>query len=151
MFDNVLVQEWMTSPIITVTPQESIASAHHMMKEYGIRRLPVVESEKLVGIVTLGDVREARPSDATTLTIWELSYLWSKVSVASVMTRQVITINPKASILDAAELMLEHKISGLPVVDERHKLTGILTESDIFRMLVRSGTKAITVRVAPVG
>jgi len=149
MLDNILVREWMTSPVISISPHTLISSAHQAMKEYGIRRLPVVEDGRLVGIITIGDVREASPSDATTLSIWELNYLWSQLTVANVMTRQVITIKPENPILDAAELMLEHKISGLPVLDANDKLVGMLTESDIFRMLVKARSRAITVRVTP--
>ncbi|MEO1286788.1 MAG: CBS domain-containing protein [Chloroflexota bacterium] len=83
-------------------------------------------------------MREASPSDATTLSIWELNYLWSQLVVEKVMTRNVYTVTPETSILDVAELMLEHKISGLPVVDSQDNLVGMITESDVFRMLVRS-------------
>ena len=144
MFDNVLVREWMTVPVISISPAASITSAHQVMKENGIRRLPVLEDDKLVGIVTFGDVREASPSDATTLSIWELNYLWSQLIVDKIMTRNVLTVHPDTPILDAAELMLDRKISGLPVVDAQNRLVGMITESDIFRMLVtsRSAIKA---------
>lgn len=138
MLENVMVREWMTAPVITVSPTTSISSAHQMMKENGIRRLPVVENDRLVGIVTIGDVREASPSDATTLSIWELNYLWAQLTVERVMSRKVLTVTPDVCILDAAQIMLDHKVSGLPVVEEQNKLVGILTESDIFRMLVKS-------------
>ncbi|HEX2908639.1 MAG TPA: CBS domain-containing protein [Phototrophicaceae bacterium] len=141
MLENVMVNEWMTTPVISVTPATAISTAHQMMKEKGIRRVPVVEDEHLVGIVTIGDVREASPSDATTLSIWELNYLWAQLTIERVMTRKVVTVRPDVCILDAAQLMLDHKVSGLPVVDEQGKLVGILTESDIFRMLVKSRTE----------
>lgn len=138
MLENVKVRDWMTNRVISVSPQTSISSAHQIMKEHGIRRLVVLENEKLVGIITIGDVREASPSDATTLSIWELNYLWAQLTVEKVMTRNVVTITPDRPILDAAEIMLDRKISGLPVVDEAGKVLGMLTESDIFRMLVKS-------------
>ena len=143
MFDNVLVWEWMTKQVMTVAPHTTLRSAHQLMKENHIRRLPVLDEGHLVGIITIGDVREASPSDATTLSIWELNYLWAQLTVDKVMTQQVITVGPDTPILDAAELMLEHKVSGLPVINDMGKLVGILTESDIFRMLVKSRTKAI--------
>jgi CBS domain-containing protein len=143
MLDNITVREWMTSPVLTVSRYSSISSAYQVMKENGIRRLPVVENDKLIGIITLGDVREASPSSATTLSIWELNYLWAQLTVEKVMMSEVITVKPDDLILDAAELMLENKISGLPVVDSRGRLVGILTESDIFRMLVKSRSTAI--------
>ncbi len=138
MLDDVLVKVWMTSPVVSIEPQTPISEAHQMMKAKGIRRLPVAEADKLVGIITIGDVREASPSDATTLSIWELNYLWAQLKVENVMTRNVVTVAPDAPVTDAAQLMLDNKISGLPVVDQSGKLIGILTESDIFRMLVQS-------------
>ncbi len=143
MLDNVMVREWMTSPVISVLPETSISETHRLMKDHGIRRLPVVAHDQIVGIVTLGDVREASPSDASTLSIWELNYLWAQLKVEQVMSRQVLTIAPEALILDAAQIMLDKKVSGLPVVDAQGHLVGIITESDIFRMLVQSRTKAI--------
>lgn len=142
MLENVTVREWMTSPVISIAPTTSISSAHQIMKENGIRRLPVVEDDRLVGIVTIGDVREASPSDATTLSIWELNYLWAQLTVERVMSRKVLTVTPEMCILDAAQIMLDSKVSGLPVVNQSGKLEGILTESDIFRMLVKSRTTA---------
>jgi len=138
MFEDVKVREWMTQNVITTRPNTPISNAHQVMRENKIRRLPVVDNKKLVGLVTIGDVREASPSDATTLSIWELNYLWAQLVVEKVMTRNVFTVTPETPILDAAELMLEHKISGLPVVNENKELIGVITESDIFRMLIRS-------------
>lgn len=140
MLGTTLVREWMTTPVITVTQYTSISNAHQIMKEKGIRRLPVLDDDCLVGIVTLGDVREASPSDATTLSIWELNYLWSQLTVEKIMSRKLITVDPDETVLAAAQLMLDQKISGLPVVDKSGKLVGMITESDIFRMLVRMGT-----------
>lgn len=144
MFENIKVRDWMTKNVITTRRNTSISSAHQIMRENNIRRLPVVENGKLVGLISLGDVREASPSDATTLSIWELNYLWAQLVVDKVMTINVYTVKPDTSILDAAELMLEHKISGLPVIDADGSLVGILTESDVFRMLVRSRTPKVS-------
>ncbi len=133
---NELVRNWMTKDPITVSPDTALPEAHNLMKNFHIRRLPVMENEKLVGIVTLGDIREAEPSDATSLSIFELNYLLARLTVGRIMTRDPITISPDDSIGEAARLMLEYKIGGLPVVDNG-KLVGIITESDIFRLLVR--------------
>lgn len=138
MLESVVVREWMTSPVITVSPESLISKAHQIMKGKGIRRLIVVTDSCPVGVITIGDVREARPSDATALSIWELNYLWAQLTVGKIMTEDPITLRPEAPIIDAAELMLEHKISGLPVVDDQNELVGIITESDIFRMLISS-------------
>lgn len=138
MFNDITVADWMTTNVITTNPMTAISAAHQLMQEKQIRRLPVVDNGKLVGIITIGDVREASPSDATTLSIWELNYLWSQLTVQKVMTRNTLTVNPTTPILDAAEKMLDHKVSGLPVVNDKNQLVGVITESDIFRMLVRS-------------
>jgi CBS domain-containing protein len=139
MFEKVLVKEWMSSKVVTASPSMRISEAHQVMKDAKVRRLPVVNGQGvLVGIVTIGDVREASPSDATTLSIWELNYLWAQLTVERIMTQKVLTVSPETPILTAAEMMLENKISGLPVVDDKGKVVGVLTESDIFRMLVRS-------------
>jgi CBS domain-containing protein len=143
MLDNILVREWMTSPVLSVSPNTSISSAHQIMKENNIRRLPVVEDDRLVGIITLGDVREASPSQATALSIWELNYLWAQLTVEKVMSQPVLTVKPDDLMIDAASLMLDNKIGGLPVVSGQGRLLGILTESDIFRMLVQSRSKAL--------
>lgn len=144
MFDDIVVKDWMTSSVVTVGRGTPISEAHRIMKEKNIRRLPVVQNNKLVGIVTIGDVREASPSDATTLSIWELNYLWAQLTVEKVMTTDLISVQPDTAILDAAELMLEHKVSGLPVVADGN-LAGIITESDVFRMLVRSRQSEATI------
>ncbi|HET9495853.1 MAG TPA: CBS domain-containing protein, partial [Chloroflexia bacterium] len=108
----------------------------NMMMQKSIRRLPVVDHGRLVGIVTLGDLREARPSPATSLSIYELNYLLAKLTVGQVMTHNPLTVSPHTPIPTAARIMLEHKVSGLPVVDEDKRPVGIITESDIFRMLI---------------
>jgi acetoin utilization protein AcuB len=130
------VSVWMTPNPVTVTPETTLPEAHRLMKERRIRRLPVMDGDKLVGIVTWGDIREASPSDATSLDIYELHTLLAKLSVREIMTRSPITVRPTTSIAQAAQLMLEHKIGGLPVVNRHGRLIGIITESDIFRVLV---------------
>ena len=121
---------------IVVTEDTTLPEAQRLMKDNAIRRLPVVDYHgRLVGIVTLGDLLKASASDATLLSIHELNYLLSKLSVGEIMTRKPITVTPLTTIARAAQLMLENKIGGLPVV-ERGELLGIITESDIFRMLV---------------
>ncbi len=146
MIDNVVVRDWMSTLTITVSPIVSISNAHQIMKENGIRRLPLVENGRLVGIITIGDVREASPSDATSLSIWEMNYLWAQLTVEKVMSTKVITVGPEDTLIDAAQLMLDYKISGLPVIDRsaRNRLVGILTESDIFRMLVKERSQVAT-------
>lgn len=131
-----LVREWMTPNPICALPEMTVPEAHKLMSEKRIRRLPVVKDSRLVGIVTLGDVRGAEPSEATTLSIFELNYLLSKLTLDRIMTRHPVTIRPDETVYDAARLMLQKKIAGLPVV-EGERVVGILTESDVFRMIVR--------------
>ena len=130
------VKEWMTTPVISVEADTPVADAYNIMMERSIRRLPVVQNGKLVGIVTLGDLREARPSSATSLSIYELNYLLSKLTVDKVMTHNPFTMSPETPIQIAAKMMMDRKVGGLPVVDGEGNLVGIITESDIFSMLV---------------
>lgn len=126
------VSNWMKENPITVTPDTLVLDAKKIMKEHGIRRLPVLDGKKLVGIVTLNNLREAQPSAATSLSIHELNYLLAKMTVAEIMTKEVITCPPDITLEKAALLGTKHKIGALPVVDEG-RLVGIITESDIYR------------------
>ncbi len=131
------VRDWMSSPVLVIRPDTPVADAYDMMVQHGIRRLPVVDDKgRLVGIVTLGDLREARPSPATSLSIYELNYLLARLTVGQIMTHNPYTVRPDTSVLQAARLMLKHKVGGLPVVDNEGRPVGIITESDIFRMLI---------------
>ena len=130
-----LIKDWMTRDVITITPETTLPEAHRLMIKNKIRRLPVVQDGQLIGIITRGDVRGAEPSEATSLSIWELNYLLAQLSIDEIMTREPVAISPEATIQDAAQLMLDHKISGLPVVDEQTQVVGIITESDIFRLV----------------
>jgi CBS domain-containing protein len=136
MNNQILVKDWMSSPVQVVVRDTSVADAYNTMMQRGIRRLPVVENGRLLGIVTLGDLREARPSPATSLSIYELNYLLAKLTVGQVMTHNPYTVTPATPIQHVARIMLERKVSGLPVVDEEDRPIGIVTETDIFRMIV---------------
>jgi len=138
-----LVRNWMTPNPITIGPNDSLVDAHGLMRDHNIRRLPVVNHEgELIGIVTLGDVREASPSDATSLSVWELNYLLLKLKISEIMSRDPVTVCATDTIADAANMMLEHKVSGLPVVEPDGALVGIITESDIFRLVVENWGQA---------
>ena len=129
------VRNWMTEDVITITPQTTLPAVQRIMLDHKIRRQPVMKADQLVGIVTLGDLREAKASDATTLSIYELNYLMDKLTARDFMTPDPITIAPDATIVKAARLMVEHKIGGLPVVEDG-KLVGIITETDVCRVLM---------------
>ena len=117
---------------VTISPDASFFEARALIHEKGIRHLPVVDKNNhLVGIVTDRDIREAAPSDATLLSIQELNYLLGKLKVGSIMTpkEKLITITPDTIIEEAVQLMHDHKIGCLPVI-EGEKLYGIFTETD---------------------
>lgn len=149
MKDIILVKDWMTKQVRVVDTHTPMTEAYDLMKRHGIRRLPVVHNGKLVGIVTLGDLREARPSPATSLSIYELNYLLAKLTVGQVMTHHPYTITPDTPVQKAARIMLERKVGGLPVVDGEDKVVGIITESDIFRMLIDQWDYFTTQHVDP--
>lgn len=131
-----LIKDWMTQDVMTIRPDTTVPEAHRLMTQNNIRRLPVLDGDKLVGIVTRGDVRGAEASEATSLSIWELNYLLGRLEISKVMTKKPITVSPEATIREAAQMMLDNKISGLPVVDKYGRVVGIITESDIFRLVV---------------
>jgi acetoin utilization protein AcuB len=85
--------------------------------------------------VTLSDIRRAMPSDVTSLSVHELNYLLDKVTVEMIMTKEVLTIGPENKVSEAAQIMLDNKIGGLPVIDANENLVGIISESDIFRIV----------------
>jgi len=117
----------------TIAPDVSVAEATERMQRERVRRYPVLDKRgKLVGIVSLDDLLRSSPSAVTSLNIWEISYLLSQVKVKDVMTKQVITVTESTPLEEAAKIMLDRKIGGLPVM-RGAKLVGIITESDIFR------------------
>ncbi|RMF45620.1 MAG: CBS domain-containing protein [Anaerolineae bacterium] len=142
-----LVGERMTHPVITISPDLPIAEALDMMKREHIRRTPVVENGKLVGIVSDKDLLNASPSPATSLSVWELNYLLSKVKVRDVMTRDVITVTEDTPIEQAARIMADNKIGGLPVM-RGDDVVGIITETDLFKIFLElMGAREMGVRV----
>lgn len=135
-----LVKNWMTPAPLTITPDTPVLDALRLLKERGFRRLPVVEGSgasatRLSGIVTDKDLKDAMPSKATTLSIWELNYLLSKLTVREVMAKPVITARMDETLEDAALRMQEHKIGGLPVLDNGGALVGIITITDVLGAL----------------
>ena len=130
------VRELMTGAPITVSPDTPVFDARQTMIKERIRHLLVIEADRLVGIVTDRDIRLNLPSQATSLSMWEVNYLLAKLTVSKVMTTSVIIIGPDQEAPDAARLMLEHKIGALPVLDGS-RLIGILTETDVLRAFAR--------------
>lgn len=131
------VKDRMTTNVITVNPDSNINEAFRLMKENDIRRLPVVDNDKPIGIITLTDLNQASPSSATSLSIHELNYLLAKTKIKDIIPKKqnLITVSPDAYIETAAKLMRKNTVSGLPVIEDG-KLVGIITETDLFEALI---------------
>src|SRR5512146_3310161 len=133
-----LVRTRMTANPITVNPDTSFEDALQLLREKKIRRLPVVDKQgNLVGIVVEKDLLYASPSPATSLSVFEVHYLLSKLQVKDVMTKRVITVGEEAPLEEAARIMVDHKIGSLPIVRDR-KVVGILTETDSFKTMAEA-------------
>jgi len=132
------IREYMVTPVITVTPDTLVDDALRTMYQHHIRRLPVVDEGKLVGLVTRNGLREAAPpSSATPLSIWGTHYQLSKLKVRDVMITDVITVTPDNTIEEAATLVEKHKIGTLPVIDESKNLVGIITSTDLLHLMAQ--------------
>lgn len=130
------VQDWMRENPVTIDPDATLIAAQELMIENEVRRLPVVERGELVGIITNSDILRQIPATVEEADD-DTRLLLTQRTVREVMTYSPMTINPSATIQEAAERMLEYQISGLPVV-RNNKVVGIITESDIFRLVVES-------------
>lgn len=144
-----LVGERMTRPVITVRPEMPIQEALNLMRTEHIRRAPVVDGRgRLVGMVSERDLLHASPSEATSLSIWEIHYLLSKIAVERVMARQVVTISEQTPIEEAARIMADNRLGGLPVVRDG-EVVGIVTETDLFKVFLELlGAREAGVRLA---
>jgi acetoin utilization protein AcuB len=131
-----LVQEMMSLNPIVIKPETSLHDALRIMREHQVRRLPVLNGDgKLVGIVLEKDLLYASPSPATSLSVYEMNYLMSKITIGSLMTRDVITIAEDCPLEEAARIMADNQIGGLPVMRDG-KLLGMITESDLFKVFL---------------
>ena len=143
------VAQWMTPAPKSVSSKTPVMEAMQLLRKGGYRRLPVVDGGRLVGIVTDRDLKDATPSSANTLSVYELNYQLSKLVVREVMTTPVVTVSPEDPVEQASLLMEAHKVSGLPVV-AGSRLTGMLTITDMLRAFVamlglREGGTRVTV------
>ena len=142
------VKDFMTRKVVYISPDTTIAHAADIMRDQKLHRLPVIENDKLVGLVTEGTIAEASPSKATSLSIYEMNYLLNKTKVKDVMIHDVVTISQYASLEDATYLMLKNKIGILPVVDNE-QVYGIITDRDIFKAFLEVsgyGEKGVRMR-----
>ena len=131
------VKNWMTTDVVSVGPETSLLKVGKLMKDHHIRRVPVVDEQGMVvGIISDRDVRDASPSKATTLDMYEMHYLLAELKAKNIMTPKPITVKPGDTVEQAALIMLDHKVGGLPVVDDAGKLAGIISDHDVFKALV---------------
>jgi acetoin utilization protein AcuB len=130
-----LVRDHMSTDLVVLTPDDTLRRAKEMVREHGLRRFPVVEGEKLVGIVTDRDIRQADISSAVVQERRYVEYILDRIQVRGIMTPNPVTVTPDTPLEEAARLILQHKIGGLPVVEEG-KLVGIITETDLIRALM---------------
>jgi len=131
-----LVRERMSTRPVTITADVPITEALRLIREQDVRRLPVVDATgKLIGIVSEKDLLYASPSPATSLSIYEMHYLLARLRVQELMTVPVITVTPDTLVEEAARIMVDHKIGGLPVIED-DRLVGIITQTDVFEVLL---------------
>ncbi len=131
-----LVKNWMSKNVITIDAEDSMQHAIKFLKEHKINLLPVMKKGKLAGVITDRDLKKSSPSEATTLDMHELLYLLSKIKVEDIMSKKLYTVPDNYTVEEAAEILLEKRISGVPVVDEKGNIVGIITKNDIFRVLI---------------
>lgn len=126
------VKDFMTKKVVFISPETTVAHATDIMREQNLRRLPVIENDRLVGLVTEGTMAEATPSKATSLSIYEMNYLLNKTKIKDVMIKDVITVSKYDSLEDAVYLMMKNKVGVLPVIDN-NQVYGIITDKDVFK------------------
>ncbi|MFC1896854.1 CBS and ACT domain-containing protein [Thermodesulfobacteriota bacterium] len=131
-----LVKNWMSTDVVTVHVNDSMQHAVKLIKERGVKMLPVLENGKLVGVVTDRDLKRASASDATTLEVHELLYLLTQIKVKSIMTKKPITVSPLTTVEETARILLENDISGAPVVDEKGDVVGTITQKELFGVII---------------
>ncbi|WP_028318477.1 CBS and ACT domain-containing protein [Desulfobulbus elongatus] len=131
-----LVKNWMNTPAITIDMHSSMQEAMNLLKTHRISMLPVMDKNRLVGIVTDRDLKKSSPSDATTLEIHELLYLLSTVQIKDIMSPKPITVPADFTIEETAEILMVNKISGVPVVDNDGSVVGVITHTDLFKVII---------------
>jgi len=131
-----LVKNWMNKKVITIDENDSMQDAVNLIKQHKINMLPVMKKGKLTGIVTDRDLKKASASDATTLDVHELLYLISKIKIKDIMSKKPVTVPFDFTIEETASMLLENNISGAPVVDKDKQLVGVITQADIFKVII---------------
>jgi len=131
-----LVKNWMSKTVFTIDLNESIHDAMNLLKKHEIRMLPVTKKDKLVGVITDRDIKRASASDATTLSVHELNYILSTVKIKEIMPKRLITVPFDYTVEETAGVLLDNKISGVPVVDHDGMIVGTITQTDLFRVII---------------
>jgi acetoin utilization protein AcuB len=131
-----LVKNWMSTPAVTVDVNSSMQDAITLLKEHGVSMLPVMDKNRLVGIVSDSDLKKASPSGATSLDIHELLYLLANVRIKDIMSKKPITVPPDLTIEETAEILMANKISGVPVVGGDGDVLGVITHTDLFKVII---------------
>lgn len=145
-----IIERRMTRNPVTISPEASLVEASDLMKKEKVHRLPVLDKDKnLVGVISEKDLLYASPSPVSSLSIHEMAYLLAKLTVKSLMTKDPVTISKDTTVEEAARLMVDQDLSCLPVVDEENKLVGIVSKSDMFKILLELfGARNYGVRVS---
>jgi acetoin utilization protein AcuB len=131
-----LVGDRMSKPVITIHPETSMKDALELMEREHVHRLPVVDKKgKLVGIISERELYKEYPSEATTLSVWELNYLLKEITIEKLMTRDVTTVTEDTPLEEAARIMVDKDFSGIPVVRD-DKVVGMITETDLFKIFL---------------
>ena len=131
-----LVKDWMSKPAVTIDADASVAKAVKLLKQREINMLPVMGGRRLIGIIANADIQRASAAGIDPLKQNDLLELISQVKVGSVMSRNPITVSPEHTVEEAAEILLVHRISGLPVIDGREEVIGVITKSDILQLIL---------------
>ena len=138
MLHNAKVQDYMSTPLVAVETTTPIRVAQQLMEGQHIRHLPVVKDFKLVGLLSSGDIRRAAPSIISTLSMWEAASSWEEITVERVMSNHVVYVRPDTFVTQAIQLMMAYHFNSLPVVDNEDRPIGILTEEDVFRLVIEA-------------
>jgi len=131
-----LVRDWMSQPVVAIGVEDTMQRAIELMKDYDIGMLPVMDGGRLVGVVTDRDLKRAAPSDAAVFEVRQVLYHLSRVQMGAIMSRKPVTIRYDHTVEEAAQMLLDHRISGCPVTDKSGQVVGIITKSDIFRAMI---------------
>ena len=144
--DKITVKEWMTPNPITIDVEASIIEAMHVLKERGVRRLPVMRNGRLAGVVTDRMLKDYAPGKATTLDTWEAHYLLGKTPVSEAMNAQPHCVRPESDLLEAASVIRDNKLYGVCVMTEKGDLVGVLTIKDLIDALFHLANVAVPAR-----